>query len=78
MSEYHPDPDAAVETARRTYLEVRAAAHHQLDAMSSVPEVGTEAGDRYAALGHRAADAYTSYVATWSAAYPPEREAEAG
>lgn len=74
-SEYHPDRNPEVETARRAYLEARAAAAgRQLEAMG-----GTEAGDRHAALDREASDAYIRYVDTWSAAYPKaEAEREQG
>lgn len=64
-SEYHPDRNPEVETARRAYLEARAAAGRRLEAMG-----GTEAGDRHAALDRQASDAYIRYADTWSAAYP--------
>jgi hypothetical protein len=61
-SEYHPDPNPAAETARRAWLEARATARHQLEAMGGVPEIGTEAGERYAALERDTAHVYGRYL----------------
>jgi hypothetical protein len=70
-SEYHPDPDPQVENARRAWLEIRATARHQLQAMGGVPETGTEAGERYRLLQWNTTHAYIRYLDTRTAAYPP-------
>ncbi len=76
-SEYHPGPNPAAETARRAWLEARAAAARQLEAMGGIPEIGTDAGERYAALERDTAHAYKLYLDTWDAAYPPKADPEA-
>ena len=71
-----PGPHPAVETARQEYLDVRATADRQLEAMGGVAEIGTDAGDQYAALDSWAADKYVQYVDVWAEANPPEPEPE--
>ena len=79
-SEYQPDPDAAAEAAWREYLEVGHTASRQLEAMGGVPEIGTDAGERYRALERDRYHAYDRYLDAWSAAHPaePDREAAPG
>ena len=76
-SEYHPDPNPEVENARRAWLEIRATARHQLEAMGGVPETGTEAGERYRLLQWDTTHAYIRYLDTRTAAYPPKADSGA-
>ena len=45
--------------------------------MGGVPEIGTEAGERYRALEWDTVHAYGRYLDAWDAAYPPKADPEA-
>jgi hypothetical protein len=71
-----PEPPQ-VQSAWQAYADIRAAEVHQLEAMGGAAEIGTDAGERYGALGWDAHHAYGRYLDVYSAAHPPEPNPEA-
>ena len=60
-----------VHSAWQAYAGIRAAEARQLEAMGGTAEIGTDAGERYRALGWDAYHAYGRYLDAYSAARPP-------